>query len=125
MFGLASTQSRPAQVQVASAAESGGIKGFFANLFGSKREQAAESGAKAPASGQSAAPAPNRSAKTEIQATDSKRSKVAVAKPEPTPSRQQASSEPEAKPANTANTLAGAAPIVPAGVIDNRFGAWH
>jgi hypothetical protein len=123
---LASAESRPAQVQVASAADSGGIKGFFANLFGSKRnEQTAESSAKPSAtSAQSPPPASNRSAKTETQPTDSKRAKVAAAKPESTPPRQQANTESETKPASTTNTLAGAAPAAPAGVFD-RFGSWR
>jgi hypothetical protein len=122
---LASAESRPAQVQVASAADSGGIKGFFANLFGSKRnEQTAESSAKPSAtSAQPATPASNRSAKTETQ-PDSKRAKVAAAKPESPPPRQQANAESEAKPASTDNTLAGAAPAAPAGVFD-RFGSWR
>ena len=123
---LASAESRPAQVQVASAADSGGIKGFFANLFGSKRnEQTAESSAKPSAtSAQPAPPASTRSAKTETQPTDSKRAKVAAAKPESTPPRQQANAESETKPASTTDTLAGAAPAAPAGVFD-RFGSWR
>jgi murein L,D-transpeptidase YafK len=122
---LASAESRPAQVQVASAADSGGIKGFFANLFGSKRnEQTAESSAKPSAtSAQAATPASNRSAKTETP-PDSKRAKVAAAKPESPPPRQQANAESEAQPASTANTPAGAAPAAPAGVFD-RFGSWR
>jgi len=123
---LASAETRPAQVQVASA-DSGGIKGFFANLFGSKpSEHPAEPSAKPNAtSAQPATASASRSAKAETRPTDGKRAKVAGAKPESPPPRQQTNAEPEAKPASTDNTLAGAAPTVPAGPFENRFGAWR
>jgi hypothetical protein len=130
MFGLASAESRPAQVQVASA-DSGGIKGFFSNLFGAKpKEQNAQPIAKpGPAV---AAPSPSRSGpvngsnpKPESQAADSKNSRVAAAKPQSPPPRQHADAEPESKPANAAGQFTGAAPTVPAGVFENRFGSWQ
>ncbi len=124
---LASAESRPAQVQVASATDAGGIKGFFANLFGSKREQAAPSTASttATAAAQPSTAGAARSAKAETRPTDGKRAKLAVAKPESAPPRQQSASEREAKPASTETTMAGAAPAVPAGAFENRFGAWR
>jgi murein L,D-transpeptidase YafK len=135
-FSLASAESRPAQVQVASAApSSGGIGGFFGNLFGSKRENQsgdARGTAAAPSAQAKAQPTPTTPkpaqtatiggihAKPETQSA-----KVAVAKPQPSPPRQEASAEAEAKPASTANVLNGAAPTVPAGGFENRFGAWR
>jgi murein L,D-transpeptidase YafK len=121
---LASAESRPAQVQVASAGDSGGIKGFFANLFGSKREQTAESAPSPSAtSAQPATAAAPRTAKADSRRADAKRAKVATAKPESALPRQQ-TTEPQAKPASSDNTIAGATPAVPAGVFD-RFGSWH
>ena len=45
--------------------------------------------------------------------------------PQPAAPRQEASAEPEAKPASTVSLLNGAAPTVPAGAFENRFGAWR
>jgi murein L,D-transpeptidase YafK len=139
-ISLASADSRPAQMQVASAApSSGGIGGFFGNLFGSKREN--QSGdargtvaAQSPQAKPQPAPATAKPAQTaagsvrskpEAQPADSKTAKVAVANPQPSPPRQEASAEPDAKSTSTANLLNGAAPTVPAGGFDNRFGAWR
>jgi murein L,D-transpeptidase YafK len=135
-MSLASSESRPAQVQVASAApSSGGVAGFFGNLFGSKREdKSTESNPQSQANPKPAlvAPKPAQTAaagtlrpKPETQPADSKNAKVAMAKPQPSPPRQEASAEPEAKPASTTNLLNGAAPTVPAGGFENRFGAWR
>jgi monoamine oxidase len=127
-------------MQVASAApSSGGIGGFFGNLFGSKREN--QSGdargtvaAQSPQAKPQPAPATAKPAQTaagsvrskpEAQPADSKTAKVAVANPQPSPPRQEASAEPDAKSTSTANLLNGAAPTVPAGGFDNRFGAWR
>jgi murein L,D-transpeptidase YafK len=136
-MGLASADSRP--VQVASAAPgSGGIGGFFSNLFGAKPEnQSGDArGTAATASPQGkpqAASAPAKPAQTaaagrskpETHPADGKAAKVALAKPQPSPPRQETSEEPAAKPASTTNLLSGAAPTVPTGEFDNRFGAWH
>jgi murein L,D-transpeptidase YafK len=132
-MSLASFESRPAPVQVASAApSSGGIGGFFGGLFGSKRENTSGTPTAqspqtkpqpAPATAkpaQSAAAGSTRS-KTETQPT----AKVAMAKPQPSSARQETGAEPEAKGAGTPNLLNGAAPTVPAGGFENRFGAWR
>jgi hypothetical protein len=126
-------------VQVASAApSSGGIGGFFSNLFGAKPEnQSGDArGTAATASPQGkpqAASAPAKAAQTaaagrskpETRPADGKAAKVALAKPQPSPPRQETSEEPAAKPASTTNLLSGAAPTVPTGEFENRFGAWH
>jgi murein L,D-transpeptidase YafK len=126
-ISLASADSRPAQMQVASAApSSGGIGGFFGNLFGSKREnQSGDARGTGAAQSPQAKPAPATAKPAQTAAADSKTAKVAVAKPQPSPPRQEASAEPEAKSTSAANLLNGAAPTVPAGGFDNRFGAWR
>ena len=48
--------------------------------------------------------------------------KIAAAKPQPSPPQKIASAEPEQRPASTTNLLSGAAPTVPAGSFDSRFG---
>jgi murein L,D-transpeptidase YafK len=132
-FSLTSAESRAGQVQVASAGSSGGVGGFFGNLFGPKRENQSgdtrgTSAAQSPQAKPQAAPATAKPAaagthaKPETQPADSK--KVAMAKPQPSPPRQEASAE-EAKPVSTTNLLNGAAPTVPAGGFENRFGAWR
>ena len=139
-FSLASAESRPSQVQVASAGpSSGGISGFFSNLFGSKPAQSGDTRAAAtppsvPAKPQAGSPAPSKSgqtaalgggrAKPDVQPADSKSAKVA-AKPQTLPARPEEAAEPEAKSASTPSLLNGAAPTVPTGGFENRFGAWH
>jgi hypothetical protein len=123
-FGLASSESR--QVQVASAgASSGGMGGFFSNLFGSKREsQSSESRAPAPQAAQTKPPAKAAAnAKPDAQPADSK--KVAMARPQTSPARQEAPAVQDAKPAPSPSLLNGAAPTVPTGGFENRFGAWR
>jgi len=123
-FGLASSDSR--QVQVASAgASSGGMGGFFSNLFGSKREsQSSESRAPALQAAQTKPPAKAAAnAKPDAQPADSK--KVAMARPQTSPARQEAPAVQDAKPAPSPNLLNGAAPTVPTGGFENRFGAWR
>jgi hypothetical protein len=134
-MGLASADSRP--VQVASAAPgSGGIGGFFSNLFGAKPENQsgdARGTAATPQGKPQAASAPAKPAQTaaagrskpETHPADGKAAKVALAKPQPSPPRQETSEEPAANPASTTNLLSGAAPTVPTGGFENRFGAWH
>ena len=139
-FSLASAESRPSQVQVASAgSSSGGISGFFSNLFGSKPAQSGDTRAaatppSAPAKPQAGSPAPSKSgqtaalgggrAKPDVQPADGKSAKVA-AKPQTLPARPEEAAEPEAKSASTPSLLNGAAPTVPTGGFENRFGAWH
>jgi murein L,D-transpeptidase YafK len=140
MFSLASSESKPAYtesnpayatrstVQVASAApaSSGGIGGFFSNLFGSKAEnQAAASASTQPAptsknskrvaakSGQSA-----DGPKPEPQPAETKTAKASAPK-------QETNAEPQRNTASATSVLNGAAPTVPSGGFDSRFGAWH
>jgi murein L,D-transpeptidase YafK len=141
-FSLASAESRSTQVQVASAAPStGGISGFFGNLFGSKREsqngdaRATVATPTPQTKPQPGGPAPSKPAQTaalgggrskpDPQRADDKSAKVAIAKPQPLPARPEAGAEPEAKSSSTPNLLNGAAPTVPTGGFENRFGAWH
>ena len=139
-FSLASAESRPSQVQVASAgSNSGGISGFFSNLFGSKPAQsddtrAAATPPSAPAKPQAGSPAPSKSgqtaalgggrAKPDVQPADGKSAKVA-AKPQTLPARPEEAAEPEAKSTSAPSLLSGASPTVPTSGFENRFGAWH
>jgi murein L,D-transpeptidase YafK len=137
IMSLASADSRPApapaaaprsSVQVASAS-SGGVGGFFSGLFGSKSEDQATP--------QPAETASSSKPKAKPAASASKPSATAAARPksEPQPATKTADAAPKASapkqetnapPANnTANALSGAAPTVPSGGFDNRFGAWQ
>ena len=136
LFSFASPASRPAQVQVASAAPtSGSTGGGIGNLSGSKRDtQSAETrgtGAQAPQP--KPAPAATTAGAGHTKSTgataakgDTKPAaegkKIAAAKPQASPPQKTASAEPEARPASTTNLLSGAAPTVPAGSFDSRFG---
>jgi murein L,D-transpeptidase YafK len=136
-MSLASSESRPASLQVASAgASSGGFASFFGNLFGSKREDENRAAQSTP----SAAPAKTKVAstssksgqtanaaartKTETQSADAKPPKVAMAKPTSAP-REESGADTEAKPASTPGLLNGATPAMPSGGFDGRFGAWR
>jgi hypothetical protein len=122
-MSLASWESRPAQVQVASAAPSSGVGGFFGNLFGSKPSGDARPAQQTVASPQTKPqPAP---ATAKPAAADSKTAKVIMAKPQSSTARQETGGEPEAKGSSTPSLLNGAAPTVPAGGFENRFGAWR
>jgi hypothetical protein len=129
-MSLASWESRPAQVQVASAAPSSGVGGFFGNLFGSKPSADARPAQQTVVSPQ-AKPQPAPAAAKPSQSTaaqttaDSKTAKVATAKPQPSTARQETPTEPEAKVSSAPSLLSGAAPTVPAGGFENRFGAWR
>jgi hypothetical protein len=158
-MSLASAESRPApgprsSVQVASAGSSGGIGGFFGNLFGARTED--RSGAQGPAQwgmpvGESAAkpkaapaaakPASAKGMQTAAKPKSEPRSKAEARPksdpppaasrtatayaPQPAAAPQEASPEPDAKPASTVSLLNGAAPTVPAGAFDGRFGPWR
>jgi murein L,D-transpeptidase YafK len=141
-MSLASSESKPvapskSNVQVASAAPGGGggIGGFFSNLFGSKSEdpQAAPASTSAPAAkSKSAKPATKAVASTTARPkSEPQRAASVTTKPPDPPSKPPASpprqeAEPQSKPAVAASsTLSGAAPTVPAGGFDNRFGAWR
>jgi murein L,D-transpeptidase YafK len=140
MFSLASTESRPAAieskpasvtrstVQVASAtpASSGGVGGFFSNLFGSKAEdQGAASASAQPTqtsnskragakAGQSAA-----RPKPEPQPAETKTVSNSAAKA--SAPKQETSGEPQRNTASATGVLSGAAPTVPSGGFDTRF----
>jgi hypothetical protein len=129
LFSFASPASRPTQVQVASAAPSSG------SLSGSKREtQIAETrGTAAQAPQPKPAPAATTAGAGHTRSTgataakgDTKPApegkKIAAAKPQASPPQKTASAEPEQRPASTTNLLSGAAPTVPAGSFDSRFG---
>jgi murein L,D-transpeptidase YafK len=142
-LSLASTESKPAPaprsgtstststVQVASASPtSGGIGNFFSNLFGSKSEEpaaAAKPETSAPKSKPAAAPKPVPTTmvasrpKSEAQKSEPQ---LASAASKPAPMRQEASAA-TSKPETINDLLAGAAPTVPAGGFENRFGAWR
>jgi murein L,D-transpeptidase YafK len=139
-LSLASSESKPAaaprsSVQVASAApagSSGGIGGFFGNLFGSKdKEQAAEPPRTESSKSKAAAARPPQVAaagaiRPKQSETPAEPKAVARAsKPQPAQETQQASAEPPAKPANNSSLLNGAAPTVPSGGFENRFGSWR
>jgi murein L,D-transpeptidase YafK len=136
-MSLAAAESRPASgrssVQVASVGPqgTGGIGGFFSNLFGSKpAEQPAETRNSRPApTPPNAKPSkPTQSAASASRPKHepaSSESKTAAAKPGAEPAKQQeASAQPSAKP-DSVSLLNGAAPTVPTGGFENRFGAWR
>ena len=133
-MSLASAESKPApgprsSVQVASAGSSGG---FLSNLFGLKSEDqsAATRGTPAaePAKPKSAA-ASAKPAHTTVAAkkagpapAEVKAANAAATKP--SPAKQEAATE---QPGNTTTSslLNGAAPTMPSGGFDSRFGAWR
>jgi hypothetical protein len=135
----ASTESKPASatrstVQVASAApaSSGGIGGFFSNLFGSKAEDQGAASA-------SAQPTQTSSKRAGAKPGQSAAS-AARPRPEPQPAetktvvnnavkaslpKQETNGEPQRNTASATGVLNGAAPTVPSGGFDTRFGAWN
>jgi murein L,D-transpeptidase YafK len=154
-LSLASAESKPApapkpaSVQVASAApaSSGGIGGFFGNLFGSKGEDQSASEAKspptaagAPKTKPAAAPAgakstptavasvakPKSEPKSEARPTETKTASAAPARPPAAAApRQEANADPESsKPAGNA-VMNGAAPTMPSNGFEGRFGPWR
>jgi hypothetical protein len=131
VFSIVFAEPRPAPVQVASAAPSSGSIGtFFGNLFGSKREnQSAEtrgtSAAQSPQAKSQPAPKATPALTAATGSTRADSQKLAAAKPQHSPPHRTTSAEPDATPASTTNLLSGAAPAVPAGTFENRFGAWH
>ena len=154
-LSLASAESKPAPapksspVQVASAApaSSGGISGFFGNLFGSKGEDqsAAESKSAPPSAGAPktkpaaapagakptpiAAPTTVASAtkpKAEPRPAETKTASVTSAKPPAAAApRQEANADPESsKPAGN-GLMNGASPTMPSNGFEGRFGPWR
>jgi murein L,D-transpeptidase YafK len=136
VFSLASADSRPASVggstvQVASATSSGGVGGFFSHLFGSKSsdDQAAASSTAQPAA---SASKPKRTATAKAtpsaagapRAAETKTANATANAAKPAAPKQEASAEPERNTASANGQLSGAAPTVPSGGFENRFGAW-
>jgi murein L,D-transpeptidase YafK len=128
MMSLASAESKPApaprsSVQVASAVpgSSGGIGSFFGSLFGSKSEdQSTES---IQVSAPKAKPAATKPVHT---AARTARPSSQAHKSEPQPAETKAANAAPAKPAPKQEAqLSGAAPTVPSGSFDSRFGAWQ
>jgi murein L,D-transpeptidase YafK len=137
IMSLASADSRPApapaaaprsSVQVASAS-SGGVGGFFSGLFGSKSEdqatpQPAEtaSSSKPKAKPAASASKPSATAAARPKSEPQSATKTADAAPKAPAPKQETNAPPAS---NTANVLSGAAPTVPSGGFDGRFGAWQ
>jgi hypothetical protein len=138
-MSLASTESKPAaaprsSVQVASAAPTaGGIGSFFGNLFGARPENDQPIGQRGAAAEapkpKSTAPATGKPPQV-AAVVRPKQSEPQQSQPKSTaeaskPQAQQASAEPPPKPAHTTSLLSGAAPTVPSGNFENRFGSWR
>jgi len=138
-MSLASADSRPApapnsSVQVASAGGSSGIGGFFGNLFGAKEEPKPAQPAPSVGTPKSKPAAAPKQTTTVVAAKPKSEPApvVAAAKPAPAPPRQEANADPQpvsstqsASATGNANLLTGAAPTMPSGGFENRFGAWR
>ncbi len=130
-FSLASSESKPAPVQVASAAPAKSSGGFFSNLFGSKEEAPPPAAAAEAAKPKAAAkPAPSKPAQTATASVVATRSKPA--EPQPANVRtanagaaraQEANAAPQ--PPENSGMLSGAAPTVQSSGFENRFGGWR
>ena len=110
-------------VQVASAEASGGIGGFFSNLFGSKSEESPS----APPSAKVSAPKPATKPVQTAARPKSEPTRAAHAKPADVQASalpKEASADPQSKTA-AAGLLSGAAPTVPSGGFEGRFGQWR
>jgi hypothetical protein len=122
----------------ASTGNSGSIGSFVSNLFGSKSEDqapVAQNAAPIEASAPKTKPATSKPkhptvatagahpAKVAEQPANPKTAIALVPKPSP---KGQASAEPQSTPESTTTPLlSGAAPTLPTGSFDNRFGAWR
>ena len=133
-FSFASAESKPASVpsstvQVASATSSGGVSGFFSNLFGAKTtdNQTSASRATQPADASASKPKRTATAKAAPSAAGAPRpaeTKTANA-PKPAAPKQEANAAPERNTASANGPLSGAAPTVPSGGFESRFGGWN
>jgi murein L,D-transpeptidase YafK len=134
-MSLASSESRAASVQVASASSSSpGLSGLFGSWFGSKPEnqkaeaRPAQPAAEAPAAKPKATAAakPTQVAKVKPETTSAADTKNATgsSKAKAVPEREEANAEPKSG-SGTSSLLNGAAPTVPAGGFEGRFGAWQ
>ena len=116
-------------VQVASATSSGGVGGFFSHLFGSKSDQAAASST-AQLVGSPSKPKRTATAKatpspaSAPRAAETKTANATATAAKAAAPKQEASAEPERNTASAKGQLSGAAPTVPSGGFENRFGAW-
>jgi murein L,D-transpeptidase YafK len=109
VFAIASPEVKPVQVRVASAApSSNSIGAFFGNLLGSKRDNTSA----------------NVRESSVTQPVQTK-SQAAPTKPQASAPQQEREPPPDAGGARTTNLLIGAAPTVPAGGFENRFGPSH
>jgi len=151
-LSLASAESKPApgprsSVQVASAApsSSGGITGFFGNLFGSKAEDQSADTRSPPTAGSTpkskpaaaaspAAAKPTQTAavgairpKSEPRPADTKPADTKTANNATATKPQSAAPRQEANADATAGTglLNGAAPTMPSNGFEGRFGPWQ
>ena len=135
VMSLASAESRPvsnprSSVQVASAAPggSGGIGSFFGGLFGAKSEDQSTQSTQASASKAkpAAAAKPTRTAaRTARPRSEPHKSEPHKSEPQPAETNTAAAAKPSPpKQEASAALLGGAAPTVPSGSFDSRFGAW-
>jgi hypothetical protein len=138
-MSLASSDSRPASAQMASAsAAPSGLTGLFSSWFGSKAEnQKAENQTHQPTDATAAKPKPAAAKPTHVAkiktentgTADAKNSGTSEAKnakpgsPAATEQAKEANAEPKA--GSGAGILNGAAPTIPAGGFENRFGSWR
>jgi murein L,D-transpeptidase YafK len=130
-MSLASSESRPSSLQVATASSgSGGLSGLFGSWFGSKPEAqktetrtqpAAESAAAKP---KPAAPAPKATQVAKVKPEAVKKETTAAADAKTAGATAKPSEEASAEP-KPSSLLTGAAPTVPSGGFENRFGAWR
>jgi hypothetical protein len=124
-------------VQVASAESSGGIGSLLGNLFGSKSEGQTATKRNTPpgqVSTQKAEPSVSEPApaiaairpKFRPQPENARTASALVPRQPAALAKREASVEPQSTPKSTTTTLLnGAAPTVPTGSFDNRFGAWR
>jgi murein L,D-transpeptidase YafK len=140
IMSLASAESRPApapaarsSVQVASAApgSSSGIGSFFGSLFGSKNDDQTTATSAKPEEKPAAKSKPAASSSKPTQSasarakSESNKSEASKSEPQAEPKTVAAAQSAPAKPdANPPSVLNGAAPTMPSGGFDNRFGAW-
>jgi hypothetical protein len=136
---LASAESKSASSVKVATASSAGLAGFFGNLFGPRsEEQKAETRSAQPAQAAQSKPAATAAKPSQAAAVASVRPKPepqpaeknpngngAAAKPRSSPPQEAARSEPEVKAASTGSLLTGAAPTMPSGGFEGRFGAWR
>jgi murein L,D-transpeptidase YafK len=134
-MSLASSESRSASVQMASASSGpSGLAGLFGNWFGSKPEnQKPEARAQqqpAEAAAAKAKPAsaakPTHVAKVKPENAGAGEAKNAGSAAKPAAANEEAKeANAEPKAASGSGVLTGAAPTVPAGAFEGRFGSWR